>query len=349
MADSQHTVYCKKSDILKYELEERALKADPDQFPHALKTPHKLFELFEDYMNTKVHPVIAAGAATHDDGLLTGHGADHVQTVINVAGKLVTDNLRVLNGYEIYILLLAIHLHDVGNYFGRTSHEENIREVIKNVPFEILLDEPIKMLLLSIASTHGGKQADGNKDKISELRHKEPCNSIEVRPQLLASILRFADELSDDNTRVNNLPVPTKNEMFHKYCAALSPVSLSGNTVTMQYYVSVEDVMNKYKIGRKKGYLFQEIRNRLEKCMRELEYCRMFAEGIIRITTLSVQISVVQTSKFEPLAFRLTLSGYPNGKTFEDYLVVDNKDSRNLPPKNGEEFMKYYNARGTVK
>ena len=349
MADSKHTVFCKKSDILKYELEDRVHIAEPDQFPHALDSPHKLFETFENHMNTKVHPMIVAGAATNGDGLLTAHGTGHVQTVINIAGKLVADKLCELKGYEIYILLLAIHLHDVGNYLGRIEHEEKIRDVINMIPSEILIDEPLKMLLLNIASVHGGRLADDNKDKISLLRHKEPCNSIEVRPQLLAAILRFADELSDDNTRASSLPVPEKNEMYHKYCSVLSPVNLSGNTVTMQYYISVEDVMNKYRKGRKKEYLFQEICSRLEKCMRELEYCRMYADGIIRITTLSVQISVIKASNFEPLIFRLTLSGYPNGKSFEDYLVVDNRNNNVVVPKNGEEFKKYYNTRGIQK
>jgi len=302
----ENSVFCNKSEILKFELEQRVLNPGSNDFHHAMQTPHKHFEAFEEKMNP-IHGEVNAGAAASGEGILTGHGMKHIQSVINIAGKLIGDKLVDFSGYEIYILLLASHLHDVGNYSGRGGHEEKIRDIINNVQTEALNDTPIKELVIRIASVHGGESDDGDKDKISKLHQTEPCNSIVVRSQLLASILRFSDELADDSTRVANLPVPEKNEIYHKYCSVLSPVTLTGNTVTMHYHLSDEDITNKYSVGRKKKYLYDYIFERLEKCMRELEYCRMYADGVLRITTLSVKINFPHDAPIDTLEFRLTL------------------------------------------
>lgn len=344
MSKVENSVYCKRADVLKYELEERVHRGDDGDFPHFLENAHKLFEAYEEFMEKNIHPVVEAGAAASGDGILTGHGARHVQTTINVAGRLIADMLAEFNGYEIYILLLSAHLHDVGNYYGRTGHEEKIREVVDLISVEALRDEPLKMLLLDIAGAHGGELPGGNKDKISKLLPKDSCNSMKVRPQLLAAILRFADELADDNTRTTVLPVLIKNEIFHRYSAVLSPVDLEGATATMKYYLSSEDVTTKYGKGRRKVLLYEEILERLEKCMKELEYCRLYSGGFIKITTLSVQINIMHASKPEPLVFRLTLSGYPSGKRLKDYFVDD--DDFNKLQKKWRETNRTLNQKG---
>lgn len=92
------------------------------------------FKYIEDYMNQNCHPNTTLGAALHGDGLLTDHGVEHVKMVIQNAGKLVGDmQYKRLNGYEIYLLLLAIHFHDVGNVCGRQEHEKKIDDIIIGV------------------------------------------------------------------------------------------------------------------------------------------------------------------------------------------------------------------------
>ena len=55
--------------------------------------------------------------------------------------------------------------------------------------------------------------------------------------------------------------------------------------------------------------------NRLKKCLKELEYCRKYAEGFIRITTLRVEINimdpVIAHRPKKKTCFTLRLSGYP--------------------------------------
>ena len=47
MTTVENSVFCKESDILKYELEKRVHEGRAGDFPHALEDAHKLFDAFE--------------------------------------------------------------------------------------------------------------------------------------------------------------------------------------------------------------------------------------------------------------------------------------------------------------
>ncbi len=333
----------KRIDGLRYTMEQLYINGGSNQFPSAKGDLIESFKYIEDYMNTNCHPSTALGAAAHGDGILTDHGVEHVKMVIENAGKLIGDmKQRKLNGYEIYLLLLAIHFHDVGNVFGRQDHEKRIDDIISKLGDRLPLDTPEKLIVSDIATAHGG-YADDTKDDKDTLRRLNPtdtCNGITIRPALLGSILRFADELSDDNTRANRYmeamgEIPPENKIFHEYSMALSPISFNGNTIIFKYYIPFEYAKN--RIPDDKGiFLYDEIIRRLRKCMQELEYCSKYSEGFIRITTLSVEINVMHQTILHRSVyntkFSLRLSGYPN-----DYLIPENT----LAFKNGEELSEY--------
>ncbi len=76
--------------------------------------------------------------------------------------------------------------------------------------------------------------------------------------------------------------------------------------------------------------------------MRELEYCRKYAAGLIKVTTLAVTINVLQEgSTFRLMdikdSFRLTLHGYPsaNNTSIENYLERDDGAAAGLLYKDG--------------
>ena len=110
----------KEKDGLRYDMEQIWESGSSDQFPRNITKLVENYKYIEDYMNEHCHPNATVGAAVNDDGLLTDHGPDHVRMVTQNAKQLIGDlSLRKLNGYEIYLLLLAIHFHDVGNCLGR--------------------------------------------------------------------------------------------------------------------------------------------------------------------------------------------------------------------------------------
>ena len=128
----------KEIDGLRYTMEQLQNSGEKDQFPAGKGDLVTSFKYIEDYMNQNCHPNTTLGAALNGDGLLTDHGVEHVKMVIQNAGKLVGDmQYKRLNGYEIYLLLLAIHFHDVGNVCGRQEHEKKIDDLLSFLRFVV--------------------------------------------------------------------------------------------------------------------------------------------------------------------------------------------------------------------
>lgn len=305
----------------------------------------KFYE-FETYI-AKFHNNVNLAMAVEGGGLLTDHGPEHINSVMRHVVDIMPDPMW-LTGYEMYILMYAIHLHDLGNITGRSEHEKKIREVMAKLDGRFALSDTERKVTASIAMSHGG-YIDDDKDTINYVDEEYYYGGAGIRPKVLAAILRFADEVSDDLCRSDfeGINVPDRNKIFHAYSKSLTPISVVGNTIRLVYSISYEQTQEKIPGPKGSVYLYDEILKRLEKMMMELEYCRKYAEGMIRITTLNVKICIYKGEEIiEDLIppFRLTLQGYPDSKNvnLEHYREkTGNNDSKNLIKyATGEELQK---------
>lgn len=297
------------------------------EFPIAKKNLLDNYHMIEDELNQNWHPDVIVGAALEGNGLLTDHGVAHIESVMRNSYNILGERIKYLNGYELYILLLSIHFHDLGNIYGREQHEKKIEEIIDKLGDKLPLDAVEKEFIFSIAKAHGGFW-DEDKDTISHIMVDECCNGITVRAKVLAAILRFADEISDDRSRAAKpgIDVPKGNEAFHEYSKSLETPSIDGKTLKLHYRIPYK--LTQEKVGKNDDdtFLYDEIILRLEKCMRELEYCRKFSDGFIDITTLNVTIEILKENSDwkskEKFQFRLSLKGYPKSEhsRLKDYL-----------------------------
>lgn len=322
----------REQDGLKYHFEQRFLGEEKCEGDVPMEFPSNRGDLVERYinlenkLNDEWHENVNLGPAIAGDGLLTNHGVEHVNDVMLHANMIIGKNIKKLNGYEIYLLLLAIHFHDLGNIKGREEHEEKIEEIMMEME-DALPDAVEQQFIIAIATAHGG-YVNGDKDTIFHISVDKSCNGIKVRSKLLAAILRFADELSDDYTRAKfkGMEIPVKNQVFHEYSKSLEPVLIEGETVAFHYRIPYKLTQDRIGKANKKVFLYDEILERLAKVMRELEYCRNYGEGLIKITTLNVTIEVLEPEKIikskESIYFRLRIQGYPNReeKNIESYL-----------------------------
>ena len=276
----------------------------------------------ENHLNKHIHRHVTAIASIKDGGYLTDHGPDHIKNVIRKASELVNSPEFEITPYEVYLLLVAIHLHDVGHIKdGRYQHEINTREVMVKIGSIIGKDNAEKKYICDIAEAHGGNIL-GNKDKISHIPEKEPILGFPVRLQLLASILRFADELSDDRTRaalylMEEQSIPKPSEVFHHYAYALHSVRivLEGKVVEMHFNLNKKNVFNKYGKNSKEVYLLDEIYERTLKTYCECIYCMRFIPTAIQIKSVKVKIEFIDDSLRpfrEPIVYQLAETGYPN-------------------------------------
>ena len=297
---------------------------------------YRRFQRLDAYLNEKVHPSVNQGAAAKGDGWLTDHGTGHITTVIRRASTLVTDGESVfLTPYEVFILLAAIHFHDVGNIFGRDKHKEEIVTLMQKLDESLIGSDGVeKRMILDIAMAHGGyADTDGDdKDTISRLSWENFSGGSEPRVQLLAAVLRFADELADDCTRTNRFLIDSRlvreSEAYHIYADRLRKVTIrpEDRKVSLLFELDATHATMKYRKGRRKVYLYDEIVERSLKMHREHVYCLRFMQPYVRIDTIDVSI-IITTNNYmkvlETIKYSLIQRGYPDWPTSLSEAGVD--------------------------
>lgn len=282
------------------------------------------FKSVSEYLTNEIHPHVEKGALVHDDGFLTNHGPGHITTVIQRASDLLRhppDSYPQLNAYEVYLLLMAIHFHDVGNVYGRKEHEQKHQKILRRLGDLVGDDMVEKQAILKIARAHGGR-TNGDRDTIARLPREDPVLDQQVRYQALAAILRFADELADDSRRTSRAlqalgVIPERSQAFHMYAQALQAVQIQPDSrlVRLRFYLTRDHTA---RVGKGDGqvYLIDYIYERTVKMHFEREYCMRFTYGLVRIDAIDVRIEVYTDDSspdpcIEPIAYRLEQRGYP--------------------------------------
>lgn len=315
------------------------------QFPGDGKIDYfRRFKNIEEYLNNEVHKHVNSAALLTDGGYLTDHGPDHVSKVIRRASELVSSETCNLTAYEVYLLLAAIHFHDVGNIFGRDEHVVKAADVMREMDKLAGTDAPEKRWIREIAEAHGGADIRGDKDKIGKLPPLDPVLSKPIRIQLLAAILRFADELSDDAERAARFllvlgKIPKESEIHHKYAECLHSVIIDnkGKEVSLHFGVEMADVMRTFGKGVKKGqtvkvYLVDEILERTMKTHFERLYCSRFMRRDIFLDVLRVKIEIFTNRHFEEkidtIGYELKERGYPQYSKDSIYMLCPELKSK---------------------
>lgn len=303
-------------------LREWFLKRRAAQFPGRKRNYVTQFLAFEQYMFKDVHPQIEKMALAADGGFLTDHGPEHINTVIDRASFMLGVK-PVLSPYETYILLAAIHLHDVGNIYGRVGHEERHAEVIAMAGSLLGTDPAEIRLIQQIAAAHGGKDDRGNPlDSIGDLVESDHFLTEDVQVQALAGILRFADELADDSERAGRLALaidrmPEEARLYHEYALSLHSVKVRPpeKSIELRFNLDSESACRVFVKDGSPRYLLDEIYDRTLKMHRELIYCSRYMRRIVWLDTINVKIDIfVHRENIQPwkvVAYSLREVGYP--------------------------------------
>lgn len=326
---------------------ERWLMDQTDGFPKrgGLSYPKRL-QAVSEYLGNEIHPQVEKGALLHDDGFLTDHGPQHIDTVIRRAGDLLSypeDGYPHLKAYEVYILLMAIHFHDVGNLYGRREHEQKLEPIMDRLGVLMGEDMVERQTIRRIAQAHGGR-VNGGRDTISRLPIEDHILDCQVRYRTLAAILRLADELADDSGRTNRTlealkVIPPESQAFHMYAQALQTVAIEpGNGVIKLRFFLTRERTGLIGKGGDEVYLLDEIYARTVKMHYEREYCTRFTRGLVDLDAIDVRIEVYEGENSlalcgEPIEYWLQSSGYPGGEGVKIQDLLPTK-----APKSGAEL-----------
>jgi len=267
--------------------------------------------------------------------LLNRHGKGHVETVIYRATRLA---LCIKNSKltlpEIFVLLCAIQIHDIGNIHGRENHTLSFRNEFEEYARESFITESsLIRCVFDVAKVHGGKI--GGKDDTIEaanLHYNATVLQKNIRQRLLASILRFADELADDYTRTFDVKIhdlPEYSKLYHAYSGILQSVTIEEEEkeenawfVRLCYDVMLQEALSSYKKLEKDKNgnvvsvtipLLSEVIERTKKMERERRYCsRHFLPHII-LKRIKVEIVIDMGGLENPkeISYTLEETGYP--------------------------------------
>jgi len=318
--------------------EERSEKSYPKRYNDvklALKKIHNTTEKgamaksLEKYINEKASSTDIEFRKGLESALiyLNNHGKEHVDKVIEKASEILRcfPPDRGLTPYEIFVLLCAIQIHDTGNTFGRKNHEQVIGRIFDKECSKILPNKFERDLITKIAMVHSG-QIFGTNDIIKYLSEVSMMYNLSVRERLLASILRFADELADDNSRADRYSIevnkiPRHSEIFHYYSHSLHTVKIIRNQesnellLDLVYNFDSDTAQKKFLRDNTQKYLIDEIYDRTIKMEKERRYCMRYLRPYFYLSKIIVNIRIVDKNyamNFKEISYILEEEGYPD-------------------------------------
>ncbi|MHA1878647.1 MAG: HD domain-containing protein [Promethearchaeota archaeon] len=221
----------------------------------------------------------------------TDHGIEHSKRIINILGKLLKGKSRLLNDIEKFILLGGIFFHDIGmqsTKFSGVEKEtteltyqdlENIRKIHHKTSAKMII-ESIKDPDLDLGFNNFTKNFVTYIAKISEyhreldllkLEEKIADRGDDIRIRLLATLLRFADELDVDYQRIvmerlQLIDIPLESKLHWWSHHFVQSIIIDKGKIT---------VIFRFPLKRKKqekilNYFSQNIINKIERTFNEI-------------------------------------------------------------------------------
>ena len=308
-------------------IEEYFLQLDIDEvkrlFPHDIDYITRYKEN-SGTLYREVHPLVEKGATIIDGVCLNNHGEGHIKTVIKRASQLVSTPDFELTAYELYVLLMGIHLHDIGNLKGRADHEKKIASVIADIDRQtssiIFADVVEKETIIDIARAHGG-----GCDNLLSLDNETMILDQKVRARYIAAIIRLADEISDDVGRASNLllengSLPEKAVIFHLYSHCLKTAMYKAESKCISYIFMINEkhLLEKFKLNHTEAFFIDELYARTLKTFKEAVMCTKFLRPYIYVDKVRVSITIILDDKDVygrnkkiPIQYDIDDIGYP--------------------------------------
>lgn len=293
-----------------------------EDFPnYETKDYHSIYSILDNGFNSQIHSEVNKKMIEIESGsFFNDHGVEHIKMVTKRVSMILTffyqKTQLKLNPYELFILLISIHIHDTGHLIGsREEHARKGKELLARFDKGNLLSTPEQRIIGDIAKSHGGKD-----NPIGKLDEEFSYGGKKIRTRLLAALLRLGDELAEDESRtsrfmINETLIKETSAIFHLYSKSIFDTSIADNQINLCYSISEEDVKKQFqKPSMEKVYLIDEIYERTLKVFTESVYCSRFFPENTRITSVKVKIDILNKYNdysVEPIKYIISEIGYP--------------------------------------
>ncbi|TFB09317.1 hypothetical protein E3V36_06970 [Candidatus Marinimicrobia bacterium MT.SAG.2] len=220
---------------------------------------------------------------------LTDHGPRHLENVLGSIELLLGDKVKEINGVFLYVLLQCVLFHDVGNVYGREGHNKAIKPIYDLVRGESKNsdEQEERKVILSICEAHSGTTLDGSYDTLQHVVEITNIYGQNISPLEIASVLRFADELSEGQQRTSEFMLT--NDLykdpelyFHQYanCTKIH-IDTDSERIALIYHIQLKEKLSedRTKLTIEELTLFLPfLYNRIWKMNQERKYTKHYCD-----------------------------------------------------------------------
>ncbi|PKM68376.1 MAG: hypothetical protein CVU95_04025 [Firmicutes bacterium HGW-Firmicutes-2] len=295
---------------------------------------------FYSKMKSEVYPFIRDKNQWYND-----HGEIHVEAIIKTISDMIRgycievssskdteirdiDTEYLLSTYDLFSLLISIVIHDAYMIQGRKKHGANVVNIFSKLN-NCIEDEELSSSIIKIARAHSDKM------HFHKCKNLVKINDFIIQEKSLASLLRFADEISEDKNRGiigNDLfekeIVGTDHEIYWRHTHAIqSSIYNSGRrSIDIYYRINKEFAFVDFKLDTDETItLFEFIVNRINKVNDERILCAPFFSQYCIIDSLYITLEFYEQNDdgFRETLFseEIEVCSYPNsGTSIEEFL-----------------------------
>lgn len=281
------------------------------------------------------------------------HGYGHAQAIIKTIDTMISKYLIANNELrnesreasntklyfsdeDIYVLLSACIWHDVAMIYMREGHGDLL---VKYGPIinSYVHNKELTECILEVACSHSSKEKFHNCPLIYRTTGDSP---VVVQVKLLASILRFADEICEDksrattNQKVIERITDTANEIYWRHSLSIiySQYCFEDRKVCIDYEVDIEYAYKKYKMSEANPdntkTLVEFIINRIRKVNEERILCSPFFSTYCPVDSIDINIKFYEyeqgfRSRFVMAVPSRSVSSYPQSAVKESDKLLE--------------------------
>lgn len=275
-------------------------------FEYKTEDISKKSELIERYKKIKTAFSKENKFINNTNKHFTDHSIGHIVEVQNRLYEILQQSKEELTVVELYITLSTTFFHDWGNVIDREGHRD-ATSVFYNEIFTSQEIYPQELLAFNnVVRAHTGSSIAGDKDTLKDVKDTF-VHQKESRLQLIAAILRFADELAECPERVNisyikTTPLPQDSLLHHLHALFIRNIVESAKgRIAVTYSIGIINKgNNEYTVsypGTDKeislAIFLQFLSERIQKTNMERRYTQYYMRKLALFHEMSVSITFI--------------------------------------------------------
>jgi len=286
------------------------------------------YNVMKTHLSQEYYPWIQANCP-----YFTDHGIRHVESVGQAAGLLLDRFLNPrkneLSSLDLFLLLSGIIWHDVGMVYERSGHANKVAEISKTIK-EMFPGIPVQRHVEEISRAHSGEE--GLDIPRPEDDYNTANKMYKIYPRALAAVVRLADEVSENHSRISRSlinGVPEGSKIYWEYANCI--VASYPDPTRRRILVRIEIQHDKAKTrmecrdfldrtgGEPQMPLIEYVLCRLEKMNNERAYCSRYITRYVDLRTVEARFTLLRGTERVPGYDELTVVFGDSGLDSGDY------------------------------